>query len=94
MREPTEDDLFVIRNWHYRKPWFGLMEFVNEFWIWPFYTDYKKNGNIITWELSTGGWSDHETIIEALTANQMFWTLCWQSSSRGGNYVFRWKEEK
>ena len=45
-----------------------------------------KNGNI-TLELTTGGWSENEEIIDIL-CNKFFWFLWWQESKRGGYYKF------
>jgi len=41
-----------------------------------------------TLKISTGGWSGHEDIIEALAQN-MFWHIYWVASIRGGHYTFR-----
>lgn len=40
-----------------------------------------------TLELTTGGWSENEKIIDIL-CNTMFWFLWWQESKRGGYYKF------
>lgn len=45
----------------------------------------KDGRNIL--ELTTGGWSDNETLIDELT-DTMFWFLWWQESKRGGYYKF------
>lgn len=42
-----------------------------------------------TWNVSTGGMSDNETLIGGMMDNFLFWSLCWESSSKGGHYVFR-----
>lgn len=47
-------------------------------------------------ELVTGGWSDNEEFIGNLRARPddvrqsrwMFWMVCWESSHRGGLFVF------
>jgi hypothetical protein len=39
--------------------------------------------------LHTGGWSGNEDIMEALTSNQLFWSLYWERSARGGHYYFK-----
>lgn len=40
------------------------------------------------WRVSTGGWSGHEDLIEALRQATGFWALCFWSERRGGHYVF------
>ena len=50
-----------------------------------------KDG-IITLELTTGGWSENEEIIDIL-ANKAFWFLWWQESKRGGYYKFIYSEK-
>lgn len=42
-----------------------------------------------TWEVSTGGWSDNESIINAMQENMLFWQMTWRLSKRGGYYEFR-----
>ena len=45
-----------------------------------------------TLELTTGGWSENEKIIDIL-CNTMFWFLWWQESKRGGYYKFVYFEK-
>ena len=40
-------------------------------------------------EMSTGGWSGNEDIIEAMHRNAVMWNLCWVQSRRGGHYIFQ-----
>lgn len=42
--------------------------------------------------LVTGGWSGNESLQYALHANFMFAALCWESSHRGGLYIYRVEE--
>ena len=49
-----------------------------------------KDGKQIL-ELTTGGWSDNEKIINELS-DTMFWFLWWQESKRGGYYKFIYTE--
>ena len=43
-------------------------------------------------ELTTGGWSDNEEIINQLV-DTWFWFLWWQESKRGGYYKFIYTEK-
>ena len=49
-----------------------------------------KNGEVIL-ELTTGGWSENEEIINTL-CDTWFWFLWWQESKRGGYYKFTYSE--
>ena len=59
--------------------------------IWTFNDYFTREGD--EYKLSTGGWSGNESIIGALQGNLMFWMRCWESSRRGGHFVFRLPEE-
>lgn len=54
--------------------------------------DIEGKDRIITLELTTGGWSENEKIIDIL-CNTMFWFLWWQESKRGGYYKFIYSEK-
>lgn len=54
--------------------------------------DIEGKDGIITLELTTGGWSENEGIIDIL-CNTMFWFLWWQESKRGGYYKFIYSEK-
>ena len=47
----------------------------------------KNKSGPITIELTTGGWSENEKIIDEITGT-LFWFLWWQESKRGGYYKF------
>jgi len=81
---PSDEDLTLIRNWK-MKHVTGLMDFVESLWS---YADWgwKQKGR--HYSISTGGWSGNESLIEALKKNQIFWAVCWYSSTRGGHYEF------
>ena len=83
---PTKDHLKTIRQWP--DNFTELMEYIEDLWLWPERFSCKDN----LWTVSTGGWSGHEEIIEAMEENVLFWTLCWMSSKRGGHYVFEVKK--
>jgi len=81
---PTEDALQRIKDWEARDG-IGLLKFIEEnLWTYPQYIKQKDG----TWHLSTCGWSGNEDIINAMTENQVWWSLYWTSSVRGGHYVF------
>ena len=56
-------------------------------------TDYgtisiqQEDSESIILELTTGGWSENEEIIDELSKT-MFWFFWWQESKRGGYYKF------
>lgn len=45
------------------------------------------------WRVSTGGWSGHEELIDALREAPGFWALCFWSEHRGGHFVFETRGE-
>lgn len=89
---PTEETLKRIRTWPHAD-FNGLMNFVIGLWQ---YQDYVEDYNAIDdfgkevreVNISTGGWSGHEEIVDALKQNKIFWMYCWQMSRRGGRYRF------
>ncbi len=80
---PTDETLQAIRGW--KEDWHALFAFIGEAWTYPNY--WHQDGD--TYRISTGGWSGNESLIEALGQNQIAWLICWQSSARGGHYVFK-----
>ena len=90
---PTDQDLKKVREWPHAD-FIKLMEFVEELWAygdWGFLRSYEGHKEVIA--LSTAGWSGNEEIIGALQANGMFWSMCWESSRRGGHYLFKVNEK-
>lgn len=79
---PDDNEIQRIKDWPLEDV-MGLIEFVKSIWHWRDYAE--RNGN--KFELHTGGWSGNEEIIEALM-DTMFWSMCWESSRRGGHYYF------
>lgn len=81
---PTEEALDTIKNWNYQDvP--GLIDFIRSLWKWPEYIEITEDKKL---EISTCGWSGNESIIYALESNSIFWHMYWESSDRGGHYVF------
>ncbi len=81
---PEESELEEIRKWPYKDSQ-GLLKHIAEMVDQYGLCKETKPGH---WVLSTGGWSGNEDIMGALQDNIMFWALCWQSSERGGRYIF------
>lgn len=95
---PTEEALNRIKKWPWQDGWVELFEFINSIWWmadWGWRQTYGYNGNnesYIEYNISTGGWSGNESIIDALQENTMAWSFCWQQSRRGGHYIFTAKD--
>ena len=87
---PESSELKRIREWPYQDA-AGLMDFIRSIW-WTADWGWKQTGMVF--DISTGGWSGNESIIEALQENAMFWILCWWESRRGGHYRFEIPEIK
>jgi hypothetical protein len=97
---PTEATLKRIKTWPMdsRDAPYDLLVFVQRAWNWPEWGItidarrrrwlHPKVEPTRRWHVSTGGWSGNEDIIRALEANWMFWALSWQSTTRGGHYIF------
>jgi hypothetical protein len=83
---PTDVDLARIKSWGMDDP-FGLAEFIGSIWWMPDFGFNLTGKRVKKLALHTGGWSGNESIIEALEAN-MFWTLYWRRTDRGGHYYF------
>lgn len=80
---PEESELKQIAEWPWRDiP--ALLEFVQLRWSYPNY--WWQEGDILN--VSTGGWSGNEDLINAMMQNRMFVAICWISSRRGGHYKF------
>ena len=74
---------------------FEYVKYIQNKWAWASYCEakwQKKEGLtggkrwILVWELSTGGWSEHEFFISEM--DKIFWSLCWVQHRRGGHYIF------
>jgi len=83
---PHKQSLKLIRAWPHDK-FDELMEFVESLWRYAEW-GFSRNAND-EYHLSTGGWSGNEEIISALQSNLMFWPMCWESSRKGGHYIFK-----
>ena len=83
---PDDADLEFIDNYSLLDQ--GTLPLINhilKIWHWPEYATFDADG-VLT--LVTGGWSGNESIVSALEPTE-FWLFYWQSSERGGRFVFK-----
>lgn len=96
---PTDATLECIVSWKIDdyEDCATLLAFVQKAWHWPSYFTKAPNRHRPwpgartlerRYTVSTGGWSGNESLIAAMESNFMFWTLTWESSRRGGHYIF------
>lgn len=88
---PTDEELERVRTWDVQDP-AGCFDFIKSLWWAPDWgwQEESESGRR-RYHLSTGGWSGNESLIDAMQGN-FLWTLTWQSSRRGGHYVFEFEE--
>ena len=90
---PTKLILKTIEKWEIlKKGIIPLINLIEENWQFADvgYFKFEKNKNKFKLELHTGGWSGNEDIINSLTKN-IFWTVYWIKTERGGHYYFKGK---
>ena len=80
---PTEGTLKQIELWC-GNDFVGLMYFIEKSWMKPGLL--AQAGTSLTF--ATGLILENERIIGALKRNKDFWRSCWESSHKGGRYVF------
>ena len=72
---------------------YEAVSIIEKYWNQNYGTfDIEGKDGIIILELTTGGWSENEEIIDILSTT-MFWFLWWQESKRGGYYKFIYSEK-
>ena len=81
-RYPTDETCEAVATWNPCDP-VGWFEFVEA--AWSDYGRVRRDGWTI--DFVTGGWSGNEQLIGAMHAN-VAWSLCWESSHRGGLHRF------
>lgn len=80
------DEVFNTNNFY------DAVGIIQEYWNEDYGTlNIEGKDGVLTLELTTGGWSENEEIIDKIS-NTMFWFLWWQESKRGGYYKFVYKE--
>jgi hypothetical protein len=82
---PTKEELLKIKNWP-PPDWKGLLEYVKTIWWMPQWGWDQAEDK---YHVSTGGWSGNEELIGAMQENFLFWSMCWQSSHKGGHFAFK-----
>jgi hypothetical protein len=82
---PTEEELKKITDWP-PADWGALLEYVKSIWWLPEWGWDNAEGK---YHISTGGWSGNEEIIEAMSLNRIFWSMCWRGSRAGGHFEFQ-----
>lgn len=98
---PTESALDTIREWTFRMSDKELFDFVKSIWWMPDWgwteceaIDELTGETTYCYNISTGGWSGNESIIQAMQENKyFFWHLHWVQSRRGGHYIFELRKE-
>jgi hypothetical protein len=87
---PRPKTLTRIKQWKAGDS-IALMEYVKSVWRYADcgYWQERDEEGCRMYEISTGGWSGNEEIIQAMKANHIFWMVNWLSSRRGGHYVFK-----
>ncbi|GAH55057.1 unnamed protein product [marine sediment metagenome] len=92
---PDEKSLKEIAEWDILKHGVqGLLDLVEENTNWPDRQIFITGKKVIHFEYHTGGWSGNEDVINALRQNLLFWSVCWEKSTRGGHYYFKIKPIK
>ena len=90
----TKEEMDSFVNIFKTNDWNASIQWIEDYWN----ADYgtiklcKGKNGIQTLELTTGGWSENEYIIDMLV-DTMFWFLWWQESKRGGYYKFIYTEK-
>lgn len=93
---PTDADLERIAQWSYDDAvsWFA---FIKSLW-WPagwgwdeedtLERQHQSQRKVHHYNLSTGGWSGNEELIDAMKRNYTLWAMTWRCSRRGGHFEF------
>lgn len=82
---PTDEDLIKINYWP-RDEFACLVDEVDRY--------INQHGRLSfqegTVEIVTGGWSGVESIIYAMKSNLSLWSKHWESTHKGGLYIFKY----
>lgn len=100
---PSANELRKIRDWAFDQPdsflmFMNYVRSVGYYWsvgqYWPLQNPFGWFHRGRTYRIATGGWSGNECIISSMKDNWIFWSVCWQSSRRGGWHVFKLPNQK
>ncbi len=84
---PTEETLLEIQNWRMEDSFDKLIRICAE--LFNAHIGSARQQDDGSWVFATGGWSGCSEIISAMQRNYLFWALYWESSHRGGKYIFQ-----
>ena len=94
---PTDEELDQIKKWDCNDM-VGCFGFIRSLWTYDCYwlegeaASECSGKPVLRYEISTGGWSGNEDIIEAMHGNVVLWLMTWVQSRRGGHYIFEIKK--
>jgi len=98
---PTEAALEIVRIWHWSEArgWFDFIKSIWHMSSWGWREseadhEYIKDKKVHLYNISTGGWSGNESIIDEMRKTNMLWHLNWVQWRRGGHFIFELKEIK
>ena len=98
---PDDDDLKRVSEWRNEwlndgkfpvfAPWFDLIKSLwwAADWGWTEFDGSDDGDPIRVYQISTGGWSGNESLLEAMRDNFVCWSMTFYSMRRGGHYEFR-----
>jgi hypothetical protein len=85
---PTTHAFNLIEKWDFHHT-DKLFEFIRQLWRWNKYMwKQTDDGEKITYDISTGGWSGNEYLLSVLERNFVVWQFTWVQTRRGGHYIF------
>jgi hypothetical protein len=83
----TDETYNTIQTWNLQKGWNSFIDYIEKCYDKNYGRfEIDKEANML--KIATGGWSCNETVISAMRANILFWSLHWELSKRGGYFEF------
>jgi hypothetical protein len=92
---PTSETLERISNWDHNdsQGWFKFIEGIWHHAVFGWREYQEPDTEYKVYQISTCGWSGNESIITAMEDNYILWSLWWYSSTRGGHYLFKNRDD-